>query len=437
MEDSRPLGRDGPIFELELLFGEDDRTFLPSSITAFGVASTGKTMTLAWFLSEHGVRHAVFNCVEGYSQRLLMEGILHQLLGEKEKRCDNISDFLNHLRHDMDPGVRAVIVLQLADRLRDMDTNLLQAFTKLQELTGLNICCVFETRLDWGKFRPSHDVPTPVPVHFPQYTQDQLEDIVATSLPGERPLEFKQGYAGLVLSVFQSVARCSKELVHISRVNYPEYCRPVVEGECGEDDVKKLWMNIEKPLRKCLSTVALREVSSKQYLAAQKEKEIQESKKDSKDETTDFTPLNTVNVNRITVELPYYSKFLLISAYLASYNPQKSDKRFFVKQHGKQRKTTQMIKAKEKLNSQLTGPKPFPMDRMLAIFYNIVEDRVNPTANIYSQITSLVHLQLLTAVSADALDQPKYKCNVNLDFIRNVCRTVQFDIYKYLYEYCS
>ncbi len=46
-----------------------------------------------------------------------------------------------------------------------------------------------------------------------------------------------------------------------------------------------------------------------------------------------------------------------------------------MKHHGKQRKTTAMIKAKEKLNSQLTGPKQFPMDRMLAIFYNIVEDR--------------------------------------------------------------
>ena len=62
---------------------------------------------------------------------------------------------------------------------------------------------------------------------------------------------------------------------------------------------------------------------------------------------------------------------------------------------------------------------------------------MNPTANIYSQITSLVHLQLLTAVGLEQMDQPKYRCNVNLDFVRNICRTVQFDIYKYLYDYCS
>ncbi len=48
------------------------------------------------------------------------------------------------------------------------------------------------------------------------------------------------------------------------------------------------------------------------------------------------------------------------------------------------------IKAMEKLNSQLTRPKPFPLERLLAIFYNIVEEEVNPTATINSQVTGLV-----------------------------------------------
>ena len=68
------------------------------------------------------------------------------------------------------------------------------------------------------------------------------------------------------------------------------------------------------------------------------------------------------NVSRITIELPFYSKFLLIAAFLASYNPAKSDKRFFQKHHGKQRKTSSSIRAKERMNSQLTGPKTFPLE---------------------------------------------------------------------------
>ena len=54
----------------------------------------------------------------------------------------------------------------------------------------------------------------------------------------------------------------------------------------------------------------------------------------------------------------------------------------------------------------------------------------------HGQVTSLVRLQLLTSVGVELLDQPKYKCNVSLDFIRTVAKTVQFDIYKYLYDYC-
>ena len=71
----------------------------------------------------------------------------------------------------------------------------------------------------------------------------------------------------------------------------------------------------------------------------------------------------------MSCKLPFHSKFLLF----ASYNPAKTYKRFFVKQHTKQRKNSQSIKAKERINCQLTGPKTFLIERPLAIFYNIVE----------------------------------------------------------------
>ncbi|MPD06133.1 Origin recognition complex subunit 5 [Portunus trituberculatus] len=46
----------------------------------------------------------------------------------------------------------------------------------------------------------------------------------------------------------------------------------------------------------------------------------------------------------LQVELPLYSRYLLIAAHLASYNPARTDRRFFMKQHGKQRKTQASIK---------------------------------------------------------------------------------------------
>lgn len=40
-----------------------------------------------------------------------------------------------------------------------------------------------------------------------------------------------------------------------------------------------------------------------------------------------------VQTNLRTLELPLYSRYLLLAAYIASYNPKKSDKRFLVKVH--------------------------------------------------------------------------------------------------------
>ena len=205
-----------------------------------------------------------------------------------------------------------------------------------------------------------------------------------------------------------------------------------------ESDTKKLWFHTEPFLRKCLSAVHMREVASKQMLSLEQDS----VKENTTAIATPFVPVplalgsTIANVNRIAIELSFYYKFILKAAFLASYNPAKSDKRFFVKHHGKQRKTIISMKSKEKLNSQLTGPKPFPLERLLAIFYNVVEEQVNTTANIYSQVSSLVKLQLLTAIGLDIMDQAKYKCNVSLDFVRTVAKTVQFDVYKYLCDHC-
>merc|ERR1711997_275475 len=100
--------------------------------------------------------------------------------------------------------------------------------------------------------------------------------------------------------------------------------------------------------------------------------------------------------SRLSLELPFYSKFLLISAYIASYNPVKSDKRFFMKYHGKFRKRVKQSAslAAHKRSSQLLGPKQFPLDRMLAIFRviaDVTEETLRceggPSADILSQVS--------------------------------------------------
>jgi len=426
MEFEAPLCREKQIQKLKgMLIGEDGIS-VPQTIFLHGLAATGKSLALKWILQSENIPHAVFHCVELYNVRLMLESILEQLLG-KPGRCDNVGEFVSTIRQELEPNQAHVILFEEAARFRDTDAHLKQVFCRLQGLTKLNICCVWESRIDWTKFLPSRGLPAPIIVHFPQFTKPELSELLIRSLPGERSLDFKRDYISLVLSIFHLITRSLSELQHISNLNYTEYCRPVETGECQEGDTKKLWFNIEKPLKRCVSTVHLREVASTQM------RELQKAKEEEVKSEIGNQAVSAVG-SRNSVELPFYSKFLLISAYLASYNPQRTDKRFFVKHHGKQRKTAQSIKAKERFNSQLTGPKPFQLERMLAIFYNIVEEKVNPTANIYSQISSLARLQLITAVGIDQIDQPKYKCNVTLDFVSGVAKTLKFDIAKYLYS---
>jgi origin recognition complex subunit 5 len=85
----------------------------------------------------------------------------------------------------------------------------------------------------------------------------------------------------------------------------------------------------------------------------------------------------------MSFDLPYYAKFFLIAAYLASYNPAKADRRIFLKNHGKERKKK---RPQRKQVEQLLGPKAFALDRLLAIFYAIVGEDVNLTANLLSQV---------------------------------------------------
>lgn len=65
-----------------------------------------------------------------------------------------------------------------------------------------------------------------------------------------------------------------------------------------------------------------------------------------------------------TLELPFYGKYLLIAAFLASHNSAKDDKRLFVKHHGKQRKRLQNVNAKTKVKIF----KPNKINKILLFF---------------------------------------------------------------------
>ncbi|KAJ8778619.1 hypothetical protein J1605_013296 [Eschrichtius robustus] len=272
--------------------------------------------------------------------------------------------------------LKSLEVLDKAEYLRDMEANLLPGFLRLQELTDRNVTVIFLSEIVWEKFRPNTGCFEPFVLYFPDYSIGNLQKILSHDHPPEYSADFYAAYINILLGVFYTVCRDLKELRHLAVLNFPKYCEPVVKGEvASERDTRKLWRNIEPHLKKAMQTVYLREISSSQWEKLQKD---------------DTDPGQLKGLSAYTqVELPYYSKFILIAAYLASYNPARTDRRFFLKHHGKIKKTN-FLKKHEKTSNHLLGPKPFPLDRLLAILYSIVDSRVAPTANIFSQVTLMI-----------------------------------------------
>lgn len=143
-------------------------------------------------------------------------------------------------------------------------------------------------------------------------------------------------------------------------------------------------------------------------------------------------------------ELPYYTKYLLLAAYLASFNPSRQDQVFFMKSSDKKRRkkgggTAGGRPAKHrKIQRKLLGPQPFVLERMLAIFHAIVPHNLpSGTADVMTQTATLASLRMLfkTPSTADVLDTgTKWRVNVSYEYVRRLAKEVRFDVESYLAE---
>lgn len=84
------------------------------------------------------------------------------------------------------------------------------------------------------------------------------------------------------------------------------------------------------------------------------------------------------------------------------------------------------------------GPKSFPIDRLLAIFYAILNEKVGLTCNLLSQISTLVDLNFLTFTSGESNimeGTARLQSTIGLDFAINIGRAVGFNVKQYLTDF--
>ena len=150
-----------------------------------------------------------------------------------------------------------------------------------------------------------------------------------------------------------------------------------------------------------------------------------------------------------THELPYYAKWLLIAAYLASYNPAKLDALYFMKSTERKRRKKGGGTARSggrpsqnrKVPRHLLAPSAFTLDRLLAILHAILPHDVRTTIDFYTQIATISSLRLLARSggigSGDPLEPGgKWRVGaaVTWEYVQALARSLKFDIADYIAE---
>lgn len=357
MDQSRQLsGR------LSSLYTSDEQ--LPACVYLFGQKSVGKTLCIQKFIHSHRdwLQSIVVRAEECYTSKILFETVInafnnHEPSEENDysphSKTDLMEDFLLQLSL-LDLESSYLIVIDSAEKLLDMELNILPVLMKLQEFTELNISCILISHIALENI----DGNAIIKINVPDYSKSELveifvsnyQDIQKKIIEGIHKCEsaelkekqlsicerldevFYRNYLNIFLSFFFKACRDITELQSLASKCYPAYYAPVLSGEIQHNDVSNLWRNIQKVLTITLQTSHMRieNLSAKDMINVEA--------------STESVRENSIKGFAQSLELPYYAKYLLIASFLASHNDAKFDKRLYMKHHGKERKRQKMAK---------------------------------------------------------------------------------------------
>lgn len=400
---------------------------MPHSIFVYGHMATGKSLIIQSLLDHLNYNVSYINCMEHLGSRHMYNYILSDLTMSTEElsndilakhNCDNMADFIYALKRISCNDERPIVLMfDKFHRMRDFDVTFMPAISRLRELSGINLCTIFISEISWTKFHIKTGMLEPIKIYFPQYTKEELIQLLLLDKPQKYDAQFYKNYLNLFLSVYFRFCRDLNELRHMAKINFAKYVEPVEDKRIKPDNATALWRNISATLRSNLEIIYLRVSTG----------DLSQSDRQISREIESMTKL------ALSFELPFYARYMLIAAYLASHNLPKYDQRIFMKQSNKKKKKVRSIKNTMATDTQ-KKPRVFTITRMLAIFCAILNEKVDINANLLAQISTICQLGLLIAIGDNIfyLDEPKYKCCASRDFVTVVAKTVGFDIKHYL-----
>ncbi|VDO07194.1 unnamed protein product [Rodentolepis nana] len=490
---SKPIAREDEFAYLCSIIGKN----VPASscVVLSGPSGCGKTclsLSVLLHLSEDNksFRFIDVSCLEVCSSKstgstlssgniMLFDLILYELKKQFlpsclqfDYKCDSAAAFIENsadLFHKIavtEEQGTFCITLHQAEQLRDMPDNILPIIVNLDALVRdhmrihyphtrpPNIVTLLLTTCTWDKFYSGTFTSEPTCLYLKAYNREELTKILIGTSPIESPRYGR--FIDILLTVCLPVTRNIKELLFLAHFNWKAFDDPVVKGLVDPDDEWGQYRYALPTLKRSLSTI---------YLRPEHEP----------NENFDTAVQQKGSAMHQLLELPLYSRYLLVASYIASYNPKAADKRFLVKNTGKlSSRGKHSDKRVEYTNYHLHGPRLFSLDRLVAIFYALLNlesgddesDRLPPlSSKLIGSVGTLCGLGLLAPASSalaagcgssgasgntalleasvfgssgyndDPLFNPRYRCLVNLETAKVISRSIDIDISRYLLDF--
>jgi len=425
-------------------------------------------LTFDFLLSE------IITQIEKNVARINGESDYEETEEEQEKlRVNDESTFCRYLNKYL-ADYQLYIVIDHCDYLKNLNSDLNQFMLFITKLNTFlsnteKVAIVMVSEIDWNslisecEIMSQTDSQKPVCIFFKDYTKEQMYEILVKK--NQRSCEKdsnKTLYIHIILEVFYYVCKDLNEINYLIESYYQQISMMMSSSKSDSNvDSMKVWNKMKPFLRQALTKIYLREAfdfnsQSNDRDNISKELEslnIASSQSSFLSQVGKTLATNTENQGG-AVQLPLLIRYLLISAYLATHNSSKYDKKLFdYMKQGSSRgggglkfkfSANQYQKIDEKQHEAAMKMHQFDINRLMAIFHAITTNELkngNIEMNlgmIQCELQTLKNLHLIqqtSSASYSCLDEPKYKCLIDFDSIQEIANSVQFSIKQYLSEY--
>ncbi|KAK9279061.1 hypothetical protein L1049_012736 [Liquidambar formosana] len=474
------------IFELIRLLGPMDSPLLP--LFLYGGPATGKTSIILQIFRHLNRSFIYSSCLTCYNPRILFESILNQLLLHRKsaangyssaKRCERPSDFINLLREALIDvtnnlkensgklsskklmgranGKMIYLIFDNLELVREWDksSNILPFLFKLYDLLKMpEVGLIFISNTSPDTYYSNTGYIEPVPVHFPDYTEDDLHQIFMRNQANPK---LYSSFLDIVMRPFSRITRRVDELSTAFSPLFKKYCEPLSDlGLAPNEEMKRrLFSHLHPHIAPSLNEIFTVQSQSSLEIDTNKEKSKRKGNMKKLGVCEAF--------DDIDFHMSTSAKYLLLSAFLASRNPATLDASLFDSTGGsdnrkrKRKSSEKSIGLKETAEQELLmkGPGTFPLERLLAIFQcltSVAEGSLDEEqqeneglgaeggdsglmSDVLLQLSSLCNANFISKGRSCPLEgSTRYRSTVSEDLALKVARSLKFPLSKYLYR---